>query len=241
MSHWKDTFKYKLQATIIHLLLSLIVFAFIAYFVIFEWYPDGLFTADGGLSGLKLVAAIDLILGPSLTFIIFNHLKSKKEIIFDLSIIVIVQISALVWGGLQVYSQRPVALVMWEGAFYTVTENYLAEQNMTVKNLSLYSNENPLIIFAEKNYSIEQLTEVKRLNEKKIPPYAQVHLYKPIKDNMQTILSKQLPDEYLSTNVKDYKAIEEQYVFAGNAKHKKMLVSLDSKGNLLEIRAISLR
>ena len=241
MRDLRDKIKYKLLATSIHMLLSLLIFAVVAYLIVFEWYPDGLFTADGGLTGLKLMAVIDLILGPSLTFIIYNHMKSRKEIFFDLSIIAIIQISALIWGGAQIYSQRPVALVMWENVFYAITEDYLFEQNLTAKDLSIYSDENPLIIYAKKGGALAQLKEVKRLNEKKIPPYAQVHLFKSIKDNIKAIEDKQLSDEYLVTRVSEYEAIGKYHVFAGTAKHGKILIFLDPEGNLLEVRAVSLR
>ena len=110
-----DLIRAKFKAAGIHLAISAAVFIGILYLILVEWYPDVFFEAEGGWSGMKLLAVVDLVLGPSLTFIIFNNLKAKKEIIFDLSLIAIVQISALIWGAVQVYSERPVALVMWEG------------------------------------------------------------------------------------------------------------------------------
>ncbi len=236
--NWKDKFKSKVKATSIHLLLSLLVFAVISYFIVFEWYPGVLFSAEGGLTGVKLMAAIQLVLGPGLTFIVFNHNKAKKEIVFDLSIIVMLQISALIWGGLQVYSQRPVALVIWEGVFYTVTEDYYKKQDIVLKDITSYSNEKPLIIYAETDHSVEQLKEIQRLNGQKIPPYAQVHLYKPVKDSIKTMLSHQLSNIYLMGLGNEYIAESNQHVFTGKAKHGKLLIYLDSKANLIAIKSI---
>ena len=76
--------KSKIKAAGIHLAISTIIFLFLAYFIIFEWYPFPYFTADGGWQGIRIIAMIDLILGPFMTLIIFNPGKSKREIRFDL-------------------------------------------------------------------------------------------------------------------------------------------------------------
>ena len=67
--------------------------------------------------------AIDLILGPLLTFLIFNPLKSLREKIFDLSCVALVQLLALVYGFYTIYQQRPVLLLVYPGAVIeTVTQ-----------------------------------------------------------------------------------------------------------------------
>ena len=230
-----DLIKAKLKASGIHLGISIFIFFGILYLILFEWYPGVFFEAQGGWSGIKLMAAVDLVLGPSLTLIIFNHTKAKREIVFDLSLIVLVQISALIWGSLQVYSERPVAMVMWEGSFYTVTEDYYSKQAIGLKDIAGYSDDKPLIIYAETDHSVEQLNEIKRLNDQKIPPYAQVHLYQSIKENVDNVLSHQLSDGLLSTYFKQEKTETKQHVFSGKAKYRNLLVHLDLNANLLQI------
>lgn len=231
-----DLIKAKLKASGIHFGISVFIFFGILYFILLEWYPGVFVEAEGGWSGIKLMAAVDLVLGPSLTLIIFNHTKAKKEIVFDLSMIAIVQISALIWGGLQVYSERPVALVMWEDIFYTVTEDYYNKQDISLKNIASYSDEKPLIIFAETDHSVAQLSEIKSLNDKKIPPYAQVHLYQPVKENVNKVLSHQLSEELLSTYFKQEIKETKQHVFLGKAKYSNLLVYLDSEANLVGVK-----
>jgi hypothetical protein len=238
-SDTRKLFKEKIRAASIHLGISLLIFLGIFYVILFEWYPEPFFTAEGGWDGIKLMAAVDLVLGPSLTFIIFNYAKAKKEILFDLSLIAIVQVSALLWGGLQVYSERPVALVMWEGVFYTVTEDYYQKQGVSLKDIATFSDEQPLVIYAETDHSVEQLNEIKRLNEQKIPPYAQVHLYHSLKDNLDKVLSHQLLDQQLLVNLK-YKNLQidaetELYAFLGRAKYKTLGITLNAEGDLVEI------
>ncbi len=229
-----DLIRAKLKATGIHLGLSIVLFLGILYLILVEWYPGVFFEAEGGWSGIKLMAAVDLVLGPSLTFIIFNHLKSKKEIVFDLSLIAVVQIGALVWGAAQVYSERPVALAMWEGVFYVVNGDYYDRQGVSSKELKKYGDEVPLIIYAEEDHSVKQLKNIIKWNDKDIPPYAQVHLYQSVKKNVDKILSHQLSDEVVSTYIKQ-ELTEKKYVFLGRAKHNKILVYLDSDANLKKI------
>ncbi len=85
------------------------------------------------------MAFVQLVLGPSLTFIVFDHLKQRKVIIFDLSIIALVQAAALIWGGYQVYTQRPIALVFWYDAFYTVTSDDYSMQGIENPDFSQFS------------------------------------------------------------------------------------------------------
>lgn len=231
-----DLVKAKLKASAIHLAISAVIFIGILYLILVEWYPGAFFNAEGGWKGLSLMAAVDLVLGPSLTLIIYNHTKAKKEILLDLSLIVIVQISALIWGGLQVYSERPVALVMWEGTFYTVTEDYYTDQNIRLEDLATYSDEKPMIIYAETDHSVEQLEELMKFNELKIPPYAQVHLYRSVKDNLASMLPHQLAYDLHSDYLGKKVETSEHHVFMGKAKNRNLLVYLDSKANLMEIK-----
>jgi len=232
--------KAKVKAAGIHLGISLLIFLGILYVILFQWYPGPFFTAEGGWNGIMLMAAVDLVLGPTLTLIIFNHTKAKKEIVLDLSLIVVIQISAMIWGGLQVYSERPVALVMWEGTFYTVTEDYYQQQNITLKDIATYSDEKPLIIYAETDHSVAQLEEIQRLNQQKIPPYAQVHLYQSVKENMHKVFSQQVSGDLMSSNLSQEDKVGENlsqsYVFIGKAKYRNLLIYLDAKASLLEIK-----
>ncbi|VAW51618.1 hypothetical protein MNBD_GAMMA06-356 [hydrothermal vent metagenome] len=235
-----DLIKVKLKAAGIHFGISIIIFLGVLYLILVEWYPGVFFEAEGGWNGIKLMAVVDLVLGPSLTLIIFNHLKAKKEIIFDLSLIAIVQISALVWGGLQVYSERPVALVLWEDKFYPVTEDYYKKQNIHLSDLAKYSSDKPLLIYAATNSDVKKLKELQHLNEKKIPPFAQVHLYQSLKDNLDKALRYQLPDEikinYFSRISGIDKALVQQHAFLGKAKYRNFVVVIDNDANLVYIQ-----
>lgn len=192
MSTLKDKLKYKLKATSIHLLLSLMIFAVILYFILFDWYPEPFFTAQGGWQGIQLMAFVDLVLGPSLTFIVFNHLKQRKEIIIDLSLIAVVQMAALVLGGYTVYTQRPIALVFWTDAFYTVTEDDYAAQGIESPDLSQYSAHTPPLIYSRPVTTAIELENSRVLTEKLVPVYAHTLLYENIEDHLPSVFSQEV-------------------------------------------------
>lgn len=69
----------RVKVTLIHFLWSLIIFLVVVILLVFFWYPVPNFNASGGWQGLKIAASVDLVLGPLLTFVIFNPKKSKSE------------------------------------------------------------------------------------------------------------------------------------------------------------------
>jgi hypothetical protein len=104
---WKD----RALAAGAHLGLSLAVAALAAALVFFVWYPYPYREISGGRELFFLVVAVDVVLGPLLTFAIFNHKKPWKTLQRDLSIIVVLQLAALAYGLWTVAVARPVHLV----------------------------------------------------------------------------------------------------------------------------------
>ena len=104
----------KLKATAVHLALSVALFIYLAYQIYYNWYPEPYFSIDGGWQGIRLVGAVDLVLGPLITFLIFDSRKPRREILFDLLVIVTIQIGALTYGIYTTYNQRPIAVVVIE-------------------------------------------------------------------------------------------------------------------------------
>jgi hypothetical protein len=108
------------KAFFIHLGLSaalagglLLVFALLLF-------PMPFFLEDGGWEGMRLIVAIDVILGPCLTLVVFNPLKSKRELSLDLGVIGLVQVSAFAFGLWNVYQVRTESVVFVDGSFYAM-------------------------------------------------------------------------------------------------------------------------
>lgn len=238
----KNLIKVKLKAAGIHLGISAIIFIGILYLILVEWYPEPFFTAQGGWQGVRLMALVDLVLGPTLTLIVFNHLKSKKEILLDLSIIALVQIGALVWGGYQVYTQRPIALVFWNGAFYTVTQDDYLAQGLKSPDFSRFSDHVPPLIYSRALKTQLEMEEFKMLTKKSIPVYAHVSLYENIEDNLNSIFQYEIDIKEIITNNAQMKSRLEEIVrdhsvdykyIALKAKYQYMILILNENGQLV--------
>lgn len=185
--------KSKLKAAGIHLAISSVIFLILAYFIIFRWYPVPYFTADGGWQGIRMVALIDLVLGPLLTLIIFNPAKSLREIRLDLSVIALIQVSALIWGIYTVHNERPAAIVHWDGEFYAVPAKTFTEQNIEMDSLAQFSAEKPPVINAHRSTDVSALMEMLRLStEENRAPFEQFHIYRTFLDDKDSIFSSAL-------------------------------------------------
>lgn len=114
---WKTRFR----AVGLHLSLSALV-ALLAGAVVFGlWYPYPYREISGGQSLFWLVVAVDIVLGPVLTWIVFDRRKPRTELVRDLSVIALLQLSALVYGLVSVYQARPVYLVHEVDRFVVVS------------------------------------------------------------------------------------------------------------------------
>lgn len=182
----------KLKATGVHLSLSIIVFVYLAYQIYFNWYPQPYFSVDGGWQGIRLIGAVDLVLGPFVTFLIFDLRKSRREILFDLVVIAAIQFGALAYGLNLTYTQRPVAIVVIdEFVVGTIMEQYGGKLE-SADQLKQYSDEKPPIIFADLPLDKETLDEVNRITlADKTPVHAQLQLYKSRAELTVALKSKQ--------------------------------------------------
>jgi hypothetical protein len=64
-----------------------------------------------------IMVCVDVVLGPTLTFIIANQKKSRRELTRDIGIIVTVQLCALIYGSTSLWNGRPL--------YYAFSENLL--------------------------------------------------------------------------------------------------------------------
>lgn len=105
--HWKE----RLRAAGIHLTASLLIALLAAALVFAVWYPYPYREISGGRELFSLLVSVDVVLGPLLTFAIFNRAKPAKELRRDLSVVVLLQLVALGYGLWTVFVARPVYLV----------------------------------------------------------------------------------------------------------------------------------
>ena len=99
----------RIKAFLIHGLVSISVALLVIGLVFFIWYPSPLAKAVGVTHIFLMMLVIDVILGPLLTLLVYK--QGKKTLLFDLTIIVVLQVSALCYGLWTVYQGKPAWLV----------------------------------------------------------------------------------------------------------------------------------
>lgn len=92
-----------------HLSASALVALLTLLLVFFVWYPAPLHDAVGVTRIFLILLTVDVILGPLLTLLVYK--PGKKTLVFDLSVIVLLQIAALFYGLSAVAEGRPAWLV----------------------------------------------------------------------------------------------------------------------------------
>ena len=178
--------KAKFRAFLIHISLSaLVLFTFLAI-VWFIWYPNGFFDVEGGWAVAVVLVAVDLVLGPALTFLVFN--PEKKELYFDLSVIALVQIIAFGYGGMTIFQQRPQFVAFSDTQFVLIPAASINTDELSDKTLSNSPFSPPKFVYvhqpetaAERKEVIKQLADGKDVSH--LPKY-----YRPYEKNWAAIL-----------------------------------------------------
>ena len=113
MSSFASAFNFpsRIRAAGIHLLLSIAVALAAAALVFGVWFPGIYRSLAGGRELFFLIMAVDVVMGPLLTFTVFDTRKSQRHLRRDLGVIGMLQTAALVYGLHVVFLARPVAMV----------------------------------------------------------------------------------------------------------------------------------
>lgn len=120
-SKWQTNWRSRTKAAGLHLGLSALIASCAGVLVFLVWFPFPFREISGGRSLFELVVAVDVVLGPLLTWVVFDIRKHRKELVRDLSIIGLLQLSALAYGLWSVYLARPVYLVYEVDRFVVVS------------------------------------------------------------------------------------------------------------------------
>lgn len=177
------------SAFALHLAASLAILALLASIALFWLFPGGLFQAAGGWEGLKIVVAVDLVLGPCLTLIVFNSRKPRPELVRDLSLIALVQALALSAGAWLVANARPLAVVQVFDTFYVLNREDYRQLNVAEDELERLSGWAPKYFYVEVSgngaeFSIQQ-TLARFMGEK--PLQQRIDLYHELTTDRQAV------------------------------------------------------
>jgi hypothetical protein len=109
----------RLRAFLIHFTASATILAAFTAITLLWWYPGPLLVLQGGQGVLLMLLTVDVVLGPSLTGLIYK--PGKWGLKFDLTVIVLVQLAALSYGVMTIYAQRTHYLAFTLDRFFVVS------------------------------------------------------------------------------------------------------------------------
>ena len=111
-----------------HLFISLLIALLVVGLVFFIWYPSPLATAVGVTQIFLMMLVIDVIVGPILGLLVYK--EGKKSLKFDLTVIILLQLSALFYGIYSIEQGRPAWIVFNVDRFELIRKNEIMDQNI---------------------------------------------------------------------------------------------------------------
>ncbi|MGP9490976.1 TfpX/TfpZ family type IV pilin accessory protein [Psychrobacter sp. AOP7-B1-24] len=242
----------KLEITGYHVLCSLVLNVLISAIIYFVWYPSHLYQATGVLPAVLMMIALNLIVAPLLTFIVYK--ADKKELTRDIAVIAVLQIAALGYGLYIVEAGRPAYIAFAVDNFEVVrgfdnewAQQHLGTQMTAAKPLGLF--EKPKFVYSvlasEPKIKAEELTleefAVKEY-QMRVPAIFRTDSYQPIETAADIIQTKAKPLSKL-TNSNDklrVEAVLRHYPDSEGwlpltAPVVNMVVLIDKDGNVIDI------
>lgn len=186
------------QAFLIHLAASALILLSVLGFIVWRFYPGFYFHAEGAWTAAKILILVDLVLGPLLTLIIFK--VGKKGLKFDLAMIALFQLSALIYGSYVLYSERPGYLVFSIDRFEVAEASEVDHSGAQEKAFALGPFSRPKIVFAAPPEEEEMQELLKQLMAGGKDLYLLSRYYEAFAANIDTALLRQLDSsEFLHT------------------------------------------
>ncbi len=195
-----DVQKYdRWQAFGYHLGLSLLIFLALLTIIIVSWYPGDLIHL-GGYRGIKILAGIDLVLGPLLTLIVYN--PKKKSLKFDLFIIALIQFGALSYGITLIKNERPIAIVLSYDGFHVLPQVETEVELFDIDSLKAFDDSFPTYAVLDLPNGLEDARQVEFLTSmtENLGLHQRTDLYRKVSDLNQIELYSSLFNIHKSDN-----------------------------------------
>ena len=124
--------RFRFKAFGLHLLASTVALSSILGTLYFGWYHwPGWHLADV-VHVVLVMVGVDVVLGPLLTFVIARSTKSRRELTRDIAMIVTVQLVALVYGTVSLWSGRPLYYAFSESVLQLVQAYDIDDQELAL-------------------------------------------------------------------------------------------------------------
>lgn len=179
-------------AAFYHFCISFVVFIFLAYLVLFVWYPDFFYTIDGGWEGMRIIIGVDLVLGPVLTLIVFK--AGKPGLKFDLTCVAVFQSVCLAAGVYVVYSERPLFFIYYDQHFYSASADTYTRYNQATPDPLQFDVTTPAMVISKvPDNPIEEADFRSILYKDDLPVWAYSRSYQPFDDHIDAVLQDGFP------------------------------------------------
>jgi len=122
MNRWK--------AAAIHLSMSIVLTVLMLAWLYFVWYPAPYFAAAGANRLILLLIGVDVCIGPLLTLLVVNRSKARRLLRLDLTVIGLLQVTALGYGVHVITDARPVFIVAEVDRLVMVSAQQLSDADL---------------------------------------------------------------------------------------------------------------
>jgi hypothetical protein len=152
------------RAALIHVAISAAVASIVAAFVFAFWYPRPFGDVSGGRDLFLLLIVVDVVIGPLLTFAVFDRRKPQAELRRDLTIVVLLQLAALAYGLYTVALARPAVIALEGDRLRVVRAVDLAQSdfNRAPEGLKALSWSGPVYLTTRPPTADEKLDAIER-------------------------------------------------------------------------------
>ena len=202
----KVLLKRKIKAFSTHLFLSALLISSFFYFAISYWFPMDSLQLTGIKQILMIILVVDLVLGPTLTFLVFN--PEKKSLKFDLSAIVVLQLAMFAYGAYTVYQAHPVYITFTVDRFVLVPARDADPTAANYKEYQVSKFAKPVFAYVESPKESKKRNKI--LFDSVIGGLdldAHAEYYLPYQTNKDKIINKGLPVDTIFTTKKQEKML----------------------------------
>jgi len=137
----------KSRAALTHFWPSALLLLAISSLILLLWYPYPFWEFKEKARFALLLIIVAGLIGPLMTAFVYK--KGKRGLLLDLSVIVIIQITALAWGSWALYQTRPFFMVFTVDRFEVLTMREVDPGSIANKAFLDKPVSGPILLFAQ--------------------------------------------------------------------------------------------
>ncbi len=165
----------RFQAFAIHFGISFLILLGLAWVIFTWWFPGIFFDIDGGWEGIRMLALVDLVLGPGLTLIVYK--QGKPGLKMDLTLICLFQATCLSAGIWVVHNERPLAMVMVDDIFFSMSADDYLSAGIDPPDLSRFPDRGPKWVTVDIPRDVHESSDFRRAAVESEKPLRTLHAH----------------------------------------------------------------